>query len=568
MRCIRSPRRPRTPGLFHAAVRAGVMLPLLTAMVSRAEDPAQTELQSDAVLRAMVDELQRNKDELMLTGLTRPYFIEYALSDSTGASVSATLGTVTDRRTDRSRPMQVELRVGSYQLDNTNFGGGYGYWGGYGGGLPIENDYTAIRQSLWWATDRQYKSVTETFERKKAFMESKMIEDKPDDFSRELPVVALDKLTPHPCDTAALETLAVPLSEVFRHYAAVQQSSVSVSASSSLDYLVNSEGTRMRMDRHHVSVSGYASVQAPDGMPLSDSFSIDARELSDLPKLDELVKRCHALAEQLTKLAAAPKLDAYTGPVLFDARPATQVFYAEYASRFCGGQRPVGGETSPDDFENKIGQRILPKFFNVVDDPTREKIEDRIVMGHYLYDDEGVKAMPVALVEKGRLAGLLMSRNPSKKFKRSNGHGRGLFGASAQSACLIVTAEGGKSDDELKKDLIEAAKDEDLPFGIRIASLAGDDYGTMPLVMYKVFPDGHEEMVRGAQISRLDLKEFKRIRAAGVKPYIMNSGDSPAHTVAAPAMLFEELDLAKIDRDFDKPPIIESPVARALKEKS
>jgi hypothetical protein len=33
-------------------------------------------------------------------------------------------------------------------------------------------------------------------------------------------------------------------------------------------------------------------------------------------------------------------------------------------------------------------------------------------------------------------------------------------------------------------------------------------------------------------------------------------------TVAAPAMLFEELDLAKIDLDFDKPPILQTPLAR------
>jgi len=28
-------------------------------------------------------------------------------------------------------------------------------------------------------------------------------------------------------------------------------------------------------------------------------------------------------------------------------------------------------------------------------------------------------------------------------------------------------------------------------------------------------------------------------------------------------MLFEELDLAKVDRDFDKPPILPSPLARS-----
>ena len=85
----------------------------------------------------------------------------------------------------------------------------------------------------------------------------------------------------------------------------------------------------------------------------------------------------------------------------------------------------------------------------------------------------------------------------------------------------------------------------------------------MPLVMHKVFADGREELVRGAEISRLELKAFKKILAGGDKSYVLNSGSgSQGRTVAAPAMLFEELDLAKIDKDFDKPPIIATPLAR------
>lgn len=540
-------------------------LALTPAALRAAEDPAAGEMKNDVMLRALVDELDRNKSDLALKDMTRPYYIEYSAFDSASASVTAQLGQITDSSVRRGRYGATEVRVGSYKLDNTNFGGDWGSWGGYGGAsLPIEDDYTAMRQSLWWSTDRRYKSSSETFERKKAFMESKMIADKPDDFSQESPAVYFEERLNPKFTVEPLAAIAVPLSAVFREFAAVQQSEVSCSASGGNKYLVNSEGTRVRTRTTLYSLNASATVQAADGMQLSDSFSIDFDSIDELPPKAELENRCRKLVQRLIELAAAPKLGSYTGPVLFDAKPAARIFHSEYGGRFSGGQRPVGGETSPDDFENKIEQRILPKTFNVVDDPTLTKIDDKRVRGHYVVDDEGVKAQRVSLVEKGRLKGMLMSRNPSKKFKNSNGHGRG----GVSIGCLLVNVDGGKSEADLKQALIEAAKDEDLPYGVRIAALGGE-YDTMsPLIIYKVFPDGHEEMVRGARIAQLGLKEFKKIKAAGDKPYLINEGDSSGYTVAAPAMLFEELDLADIDRDFDKPPIIESPVGRALADKS
>ena len=134
--------------------------------------------------------------------------------------------------------------------------------------------------------------------------------------------------------------------------------------------------------------------------------------------------------------------------------------------------------------------------------------------------------------------------------------------------------------------MFEACQDEDLEYGIRVAVMGsaggGDRYarfrryfggmsygglgsggGNTPLVMYQVYPDGREELVRGAQIARISLKAFKRILAAGDTPYVLNQGfRGGGATVVAPALLFEELDLAKIDQDFDKPPILPTPLAR------
>lgn len=534
-----------------------------------AEEDVTRAVERDIVLRALVDELGRSFEGLRLPDLDAPYFIEFGLTDLRYASVTATLGAVTTRGDDRRRGLYTDVRVGSYELDNTNFsGGGYGSSGQGGVDVPLEDDYLALRQAIWWAADRDYKGVVETLAKKKAFMEGKIITDKPPDFSREPVTVYLAERRELVLDPAPLEALAVDLSGVFRAFPEVQDSSVTVSGILANKYMVNTEGTRLRTGTAVWTVSVSATVQADDGMKLSDSLTAYARRPEELPGRDELVQRCRDLARQLVALKNAPVLDSYTGPVLFDPPAATVVFQRQFGTAFAGGQRPVGSRTSPDDLANKLNKRILPRFLHVVDDPSLTTLAGEPVLGHYTIDDQGVAAQTVQLVQEGRLLTQLMSRNPSKDIPRSTGHGRSSWGlAQATFGCLVVTAEPAYDDTGLKQELLDYMADEGLEFGLRIASLGsvgeGGRGGTHPLEMYKVYPDGREELVRGAEIARIDFKSFRRVLAAGDTPYVRNvSYGLLGQTLAVPALLFEELDLAKIDRDFDKPPILPTPLAR------
>jgi len=547
---------------------------------ARADETVEREMKQDVVLRALVDELERAKTGLKLEDLQRPYFLQYGLLDAAHVSVSADLGAVARKSERRARHLRTDVRVGSYSLDDTNFSGDrYGrYFGSWGMrvSIPIEDDYNAIRQAVWWATDRQYKQVVETFEKKKAFMETKMIEDKPDDFSREPTTVYFEDPASVAVDAAPLEKLAVALSAIFAKYPDIQNSHVQIDGVAGNKYLVNTEGTRLRTSGSRFSISVTATVQSEDGMKLSASISLHTKTFEDLPAPADLSQRCREMIGELLVVKDAPTLDAYTGPVLFEPKAAAAVFAQQFGRRFTGGQRPVDGRRGPDDFENKLEKRILPRFINVVDDPTRETVAGEKVLGHYLYDDQGIKARPVTLVTEGRLEALLMSRNPSRTFKNSTGHGRGLYGPRASVGCLVVTATDATDAVGLREQLLEVCEDEGLEYGIRIASLGtvgggggGGGFGryrssaTVPLLIYKVYPDGHEEPVRGSEIAQVDLKAFKRMMAAGDTPCVRNTTSSGGSTtVSVPALLFEELDLAKVDRDFDKPPILSSPLAR------
>ena len=542
--------------------------------LARADDALQQEIKKDVVLRALVDELERSRSGLKLAGFESPYLIQYSLSDRSWAYVSADLGSVTGRNQGRGRALGSDVRVGSYALDNSNFGGGTYSGGMFNTEVPIEDDYNAIRQAIWWMTDRDYKGVVEQLARKKAFMESKLIKDKPDDLYPMPPTIHCADRIDVALDVAPLEDLAVALSAVFRDFPAVQSSGASVSAFAGNEYLVNTEGTRLRSAGRQFALAVRATVQADDGMKLSDSFTACGRKFEELPPRAELLARCRKMAEQLIALKDAPLLASYTGPILLEAEPASQIFAQTFGGSFGGGQRSVGSAADPEDFANKLGKRILPRFLNVRDDPAPREIAGVPAMGHYAYDDQGVPAQTVSLVEGGRLKTLLMSRNPSKESKESNGHGRDSLAATRGSVgSLIVTADDAALDaNKLRQELLEACADETLEYGIRIAALGsvggggrsyGQSGGANPLLTYKVYPDGHEELVRGAEIARVDLKAFKHVLAAGDKPYVRNNVSGlDGTTVVAPALLFEELDLAKVDRDFDKPPLLPTPLAR------
>ena len=61
--------------------------------------------------------------------------------------------------------MSVDVRVGDYKLDNSNFiadQGFRGFLGGSTGTVGIDRDYDSLRQDLWLATDQAYKEALDS----------------------------------------------------------------------------------------------------------------------------------------------------------------------------------------------------------------------------------------------------------------------------------------------------------------------------------------------------------------------------------------------------------------------
>lgn len=538
-----------------------ILLIAAGASLVRAEG---TERNRDVLMDAMADELTRSMDKLVLKGLPQPYGVQYSAEDRRTLTMFAAYGGLLQSQEDRRRTLASRVRVGSYELDNSNFGGGAG---GYTS-LPLDDDYVALRHAIWQVTDVDYKRAVEILARKQAFLREKNVEDRPDDFSRADPVQAVEPPTVLRIDRRKWEANVKRLSAQFKEYPQIQDANVAFFGGAVNQWIVNSEGTRLRKADSGVYVEVRADIQAPEGMRLMDSRQYLGLQIDHLPPIEKMLADVRTMCEKLISLSKAPVLDYYAGPVLFEPVAAGMVFESLLSDGLCARPVPLGsGGWGDDSFEKKLGLRILPRSFHVYDDPGAEWFEGTLLAGAYTYDDEAVPPRSVELVEGGKLLTLLASRAPTRKIKRTTGHGRGGYGdAEAHIGCLYVAGDEGKTAAELREELIEVAREEGLEFGLRVESMEAGGSGFLgaPIYAYKVFvDDGREELVRGLEFAHVEPRVLKNILAAGKDRKVYNSTSGTPSSIIAPAILIEELELNKPEREFDKLPILKPPAQRS-----
>lgn len=555
----------------------------------------------DPMLRAMHDEVERAR-KLTLPGLEPPYFIQISVDESEIFGVSATLGGVLTRRHEHIRLPEVRVRVGDYAFDNTNFAaGGFGAGSRYDlGRFPLENSYPVLRRYFWLETDSAYKSAVEAISRKRAALRNMTQSDKLNDFAKAEPVHFLRDFERLALDEDAWTSRVRSLSAIFAQYPEIKISSVELDANNGGTYLVNSEGSEVRAPENVVLLRVRATSQASDGMTLRDALTFHAFNAARLPSEAEMTRGVTALAKNVAALAKAEKGEDYSGPVLFEGEAGAQVFGEVLGANLALTRRPVvdggrgGGGGQSSEFEGRIGARVLPDTFNVVDDPTQKEWRGRPLFGAYDVDREAVVAKPLRLVEKGVLKSYLLTRQPVRGFEGSNGRARlpGSFGASNPTfSNLFVSSSETVPAGDLKKKLIELIQTRNKPYGMIVRRmdypssasldearrlLGGSQGGarpvSAPVLVYKVFPDGREELVRGLRFRGFNARSLKDILAAGddanvfefmdnSAPFALIGGSSftTETCVVAPSIVIDDLELHPVEDQLPKLPVVPAP---------
>jgi predicted Zn-dependent protease len=548
----------------------------LTSTVMSAAQTGTPAITADPVFKAMVDELNRSVVQLQLSNLDKPYFVQYIVLDEEEFAARATFGAMTQSTPSRQRLIYSQVRVGNYDFDNTEFSAGGGGGGAGGGGRlyqgPVDDDYDSLRHTLWLATDASYKAAIEVIAQKRAAIQNRTQEERVPDFSKETANVSVAERRRLEFDRAKIEGQLRQWSQIFREFPNVQSSSVTIRARMNHRYVVNNEGTRTMAPELLIILQASATAQAPDGMVVSHSVPVYARDFGDLPSTDAYAGAIRQMAKDLTALRDAPVLDQdYSGPALLVGQVATEMFARVLAPNLTGQRGPLSrtGQAATPPLEDRMNRPILPAYMSVVDDPTIKAFNSKKLIGYYANDDQGTPAKRVSLVDGGLLTDFLMSRRPGKGRLQSNGHGRNGYPGreSPQIGNLIVTAKDGKSLDELKKELLKAAKEERLEYGIIVRASNPNGNGPVgtPVLTYRVkVSDGKEELVRVAGASGLNVQGLRHLIAVGNDSTAANrlvgtSGAETATSVVAPSVLVEEISLDKPSGTQSKPSLITHP---------
>ncbi|HYL83831.1 MAG TPA: metallopeptidase TldD-related protein [Candidatus Angelobacter sp.] len=571
-------------GLIPFLCELTLLSTLAAALVAPAQaKPPDAQAKRSPLLAALQAELDRSMKALSAQD-PPAYYMGYTVTDTQRVDVSGSNGALLNSSEARNRWLEVSVRAGSYDLDNTHkVGERQMQGGGPGESVPVDDDPEVLRRALWLETDKQYRAAEEALIKIKTGKEVKVetAEGRAPDFSREEPHVSIGPQVSISVDRKPWEARVRAYTKAFRESAAIINSIVTFSAQAQNVVQATSEGTQLQFGQIRYRLELFIQGKAPDGMDIDRYYNFDWVDAKDTPD-DKAVYAAEAtMRKELEGLVAAPINDPAVGPALLTGRAAAVFFHEVFGHRAEGHRQKDVSEGQT--FSKKVGEEILPDFLSIVDDTTMKKLGTQDLLGYFQFDDEGVPAQRVMLVDHGVLKDFEMSRSPLVGFPHSNGHGRRQLGATpvSRQGNLIVQSSKTVTNARLRAMLIEEIKKQGKPYGLLIDDIAGgftftgrgqpQAFQVLPLVVYKVFPDGRpDELVRGVDIVGTPLAALTKIVATGDTPEVFNgycgaeSGSVPV-SAASPAILTKELEVQKKESSTDRPPILPPPAHDVVK---
>ena len=565
-------------------VSALLALSLVPVRATPAATPAAAPeaAEPDPVMTALVTEIDRAMAELGQV-VPPPYFLAAEVTETDSVSMSAEEGGLQGYHPEHRRWLDVDVRVGRPDLDSTHpLRSGRDRSRRHGRALAVSDDVDVIRRGIWRELDARFVEAQERWAKVESDQQVLVGEEPAEDLAPTTPVAEIHPPATLELDLEHWEETLRRASAVLAESAVVHDGSVKLSAAAHTRWFVSSEGTRIRDARTHLRLSIHVNTMADDGEELSLGHSWDATAAARLPTEGQVVARVREMETLLAQLRAAPTQDPYTGPAVLSGRAAA-VFFHEILGHRLEGHR-LKRIDDAQTFRDMVGEPILPTFLTVIDDPGVPRVGEQDLNGHYLFDNQGVRAQAVHLVRDGILEDFLQSRSPVRKGEQSNGHGRRQrgFDAVTRQGNLIVLAPGGVGEYGLRNELLRRVEEAGLEYGLQIEDISGGftlTGRTMPnafdvkvVIARRIYLDGRpDELVRGIDLIGTPLVTFGRIEMAGERVEVFNgrcgaeSGWVPVSAVSPP-LLVGEVETQRKSTAQLTPPLLAPPVAAGGEE--
>lgn len=543
----------------------------------------------DKLLSILSDELNREMD-ILKKQENAPYYMNYRINDVHTYRISSSFGTLVNSENKKERILTISLRIGSPELDNTREIRGdnnvFSFDFSQPTLLPIEDSPESLKQIIWKKTNEEYRAAVDKYIKVKANVASKVAqEDKSPDFSIEPTVNYYEPpLSDNEIkfDKSLWEQKVKAYSKLFLDEPEIYNGSSTLSWTVERKYFVASDGSQIAQNMTYCRLFVSGTIKAEDGMVMPLYLSYFSFKPEGLPSDDKILSDVKEMVKTLKALKNAPIAEPYTGPAILTGR-ASGVFFHEIFGHRIEGHRQKS-EYEGQTFKKKIGERILPSTMNIIFDPTIKNYKGNDLVGYYKFDDEGVQAQKVAIVENGVLKNFLMSRCPIENFPKSNGHGRAeaSYEPVARQSNLILETNQPRTKDELRKLLIDECKAQGLPYGYYIIDITGgftitgrtipNSFNVMPTLVYRIYTDGRaDEIVRGVDLVGTPLAMFSQIAEAGNDPEVFTgicgaeSGGVPV-TAISPTIFVKKIETQKKSKSQEKPPILPRPGTKSDKD--
>lgn len=512
---------------------------------------------------------------------TPPYFLSYEVTDDRTISVNASFGKLLSSQENHQRQLDIDVRVGDPHLDNSHEIRGampdlsammsrFSLMR-----MPLDDDAGAIRTVLWYNTDQKYKAAVQQLTKVKTNVRVQVApEDKSDDFALEPAERYQEPVAVMHADRSAWEDKLRKYTAPFAAHSDIYSAHAQFTADIETRWYVNSDGSEIQVSKPYYRLFISAFTKAKDGMELPRYESYFGVQPEDLPSDADVLKDVDTMIKDLMALRSAPIVEPYAGPAILSGR-ASAVFFHEVFGHRIEGHRQKEAEEGQT-FKKKVGEQVLPQSFSVYSDPTLNQIAGKDLVGSYAFDNEGVRARRVTVVDRGIFRNFLMSRSPIEGFPHSNGHGRRQqgFAPVARQSNLIVEVQNPVAHSELKKMLIEEVKKQGKPFGLYFDEIEGgftltgrtipNAFNVLPIMVYRIFPDGKEELVRGVDLIGTPLTTFSKVVTADNQVAVFNglcgaeSGMVPV-SAASPAILVSQIEVQKKEKSQETAPILPAP---------
>jgi predicted Zn-dependent protease len=574
----------------------------------------------DHTLDSMRDEMARSRDRLAIPladggAPVKPYYIEYRLLDLDERTIVAQFGSLISSTTTRNRLMSVDVRVGNYQVDSSNFIGSEGFSGFLGstGEVGIDRDYDSLREDLWLATDQAYKEALENLSKKQAFLNRLANAPTIADFSQEPPTNDVEPVEEPDWTTRDWEAEAKSASAALRAFPQIYGSRVTYRLIFTTTYLMTSEGTVIRVNRSLAAIEASMEAESDDGTGVHNYYATYANRAGELPTPDAVRDALQKAGQDLVTLRAAPPMPDYEGPLLVDDTASGSLLAQMLGPSLSGARGPVSMVPAFDEMMDRLGgrsewtgrpgTRVLPASVTLLDDPTAKQWNGQELIGAYDIDEEGVAAQKVTVADDGILRQLLMSRRPGPDFDKSNGHGRSTFLADPRPMLsnLFFTSDDATDAAALKQKFLDACKadgqawclevrrmdnpvlavgeQDDMSDFIALAASGAATGDRMPLMVYRVYvADGHEELLRGARLDGMTLKTLRNLEGIGSDPALFSFAQSQVEgfggtalaafgsadggvpsSVISPSLLFDDVEVHGPRGEPERLPLVPPP---------